>query len=141
MGEQTRGCRRPRPPVLLAAIFAILTSVVLVDLVPRFAPGLLRFEYAMADIRTSLLSDQLPSQHPHVAIVGITDQTLSDYKMRLPIDRALLARLVEAVDAAGAKVIGVDILFYRTAPVDNEEMFVAAIKRATATVVLAPADA
>jgi CHASE2 domain-containing sensor protein len=127
-------------PVLLAAIFAILTSVVLVDLVPRLAPGLLRFEYAMADVRTSMLSDQLPSQHPHVAIVGITDQTLSDYKTRLPIDRALLSRLVEAVDAAGAKAIGIDLLFYRAVPADNDEMFISALKAAKAKVVLAAAD-
>src|SRR5262245_3174823 len=92
----------PRP-LLLAVIVAALASVLLVDIVPRYAPGLLRFEYALADMRTALLSDQLPSEHPDVAIVGITDQTLNDYKMRLPIDRVLLSRLVEAVDAAGAK--------------------------------------
>ena len=92
------------------------------------------------DVRTALLSDQLPSQHPHVAIVGITDQTLSDYKMRLPIDRTLLSRLVDAIDAAGAKVIGIDLLFYRTTPADNDEMLIDAVKRARAKVVLAVAD-
>jgi adenylate cyclase len=129
----------PRP-VLLAAIIAVLASFVLVDLVPRYAPGLLRFEYAMGDFRTSLLSDQLPSQHPHVAVVGITDETLNDYKTRLPIDRTLLARVVEAIDAAGAKVIGLDLLFYRTAPADNEEVLIDALKRARAKIVLAAAD-
>ena len=129
----------PRP-LLLAGVVAILTSVLLADVMPRYTPGLLRFEHALADVRTSALSDQLPSQHPHVAIVGITDQTLSEYKTRLPIDRALLARLVDAIDAAGAKVIGIDILFFRTAPADNEDMLIAAIKRAKAKVVLAAAD-
>src|SRR5262245_9568666 len=83
-------------PFLLAGIAAVLASVLLVDVVPRYAPGLLRFEHAMADVRTSFLSDQLPSQHPQVAIVGITDETLGDLKTRLPLDRALLARLVDA---------------------------------------------
>jgi adenylate cyclase len=129
----------PRP-VLLASIIAVLASIVLVDLVPRYAPGLLRFEYAMGDFRTSLLSDQLPSQHPSVAVVGITDQTLNDYKVRLPIDRTLLARVVEAIDAAGAKVIGLDLLFYRTVPADNDEMLIDALKKARAKVVLAAAD-
>ena len=129
----------PRP-VLLAAVFAILTSVLLVDVVPRFAPGLLRFEYALADFRTAMLSDQLPSQHPDVAIIGITDETLSEYKTRLPIDRMLLARLVEAADAAGVKAIGLDLLFYRTAPADNEEMLISALKNARAKIVLAAAD-
>jgi CHASE2 domain-containing sensor protein len=136
---EAKGGILPRP-VLLAALFAILVSILLVDLVPRYAPGLLRFEHAMGDARTSLLSDQLPSQYPHAAIVGFTDRTLDDYKMRLPIDRALLARTVEAVDAAGAKVIGIDLLFYRTAPADNEEMLIDALKNARAKVVLAAAD-
>ena len=77
---------------------------------------------------------------PTSPIVAITDQTLSEYKTRLPIDRALLARLIEAIDAAGAKVIGIDILFFRTAPADNEELLIEAIKRAKAKVVLAAAD-
>jgi adenylate cyclase len=126
--------------MLLAGVFAVLTTLLLADLMPRYAPGLLRFEHAMADFRTSFLSDRLASQHPHVAIVGISDQTLSDFKTRLPIDRHLLARLVDAIDAAGAKVIGIDILFYRTAPVDNEDMLIDAIRRAKAKVVLAAAD-
>jgi len=129
----------PRP-LLLSGIVAILASLLLADVMPRYTPGLLRFEHALADVRTSALSDQLPSQHPHVAVVAITDQTLSEYKTRLPIDRALLARLVDAIDAADAKVIGIDILFFRTAPADNEEMLIAAIKRAKARVDLAAAD-
>ena len=61
-----------------------------------YAPGLLRFEHVLGDVRTAYLSDRLPSQHPHVAIVSITDDTLKDSKVRQPIDRALLARLVDA---------------------------------------------
>src|SRR3974390_2911669 len=104
--QASRG--RRAPPILLAALFAVLTTLLLADLMPRFAPGLLRFEHVMGDVRTHLLSDRLPSQHPNVAILAITDQTLSGYKTRLPIDRALLAHIVDALDAAGAAVIGLD---------------------------------
>jgi len=127
-------------PLLLAVIFAVFASFLLVDLVPQYAPGLLRFEYALGDARTSLLSDQLPSQYPHVAVVGITDQSLRNYKTRLPIDRALLARVVQAADAAGAKVIGIDMLFARIVPPDNEEMLISALRNARAKVVIAAAD-
>ena len=99
----------PRP-FLLCAVFAVLATLLVAEIVPRYAPGLLRFEHMLGDVRTAYLSDRLPSQHPHVAIVSITDETLKDSKVRQPIDRALLARLVDAVDAAGAKVIGIDIL-------------------------------
>jgi len=137
-GDLDRGVF-PRP-LLLATIVAVLVSILLVDIVPRYAPGLLRFEYALADMRTALLSDQLPSQHPNVAIVGITDESLADYKIRLPIDRALLTKVVQAVDDAGVKVIGLDFLFYRTTPADNDDMLIAALKGARAKVVLAAAD-
>ena len=104
-----------RRPLILSAIFAVLSTLLLADLAPRFAPGLLRFEHYMGDVRTAFLSDQLPSQHPQVAIVAITDDTLAGYKTFLPVDRHLLARLVDAVDAAGAKVIGLDFLFAASA--------------------------
>ena len=129
-----------RRPVVLSAIFAVLTTLLLADLAPRYAPGLLRFEHYMGDVRTALLSDQLPSQHPSVAIVGITDDTLSGYKTYLPVDRHLLARLVDAIDAAGAKVIGLDFLFAASVPEDHEMMLVDAIRRARAKIVLAAAD-
>lgn len=129
----------PRP-VFLAGVVAVLASLLLADLMPTYAPGLLRFEHALGDVRTLFLSDQHASQHPHVAIVGITDQTIADYKTRLPIDRALLASLIDAIDAAGAKAIGIDLLFFRTAPADNEDKFIAAIRRTKTKVVLAAAD-
>jgi CHASE2 domain-containing sensor protein len=75
-----------------------------------------------------------------VAIVAITDDTLAGYKTFLPIDRHLLARVVDALDAAGAKVIGLDFLFAAPAPDDNELLLIDAVRRAKAKVVLAAAD-
>jgi adenylate cyclase len=100
----------------------------------------LRFEHAMGDLRTAAMSDRLPSQHPMVAVVGVTDDTLRDYKARLPIDADLLARSIDAIDAAGAKAIGIDVLFVRTARPENEGHLIAAIRRAKAKIVLAAAD-
>jgi CHASE2 domain-containing sensor protein len=116
-----------RRPLVLSAIFAVLSTLLLADLAPRFAPGLLRFEHYMGDVRTAILSDQLASQHPQVAIVAITDDTLAGYKTFLPV-------------AAGAKVIGLDFLFAASAPDDNELLLIDAIRRARAKVVLAAAD-
>lgn len=129
----------PRP-FLLCAVFAVLATLLFAEIVPRYAPGLLRFEHVLGDVRTAYLSDRLPTQHPHVAIVSVTDETLKDSKVRQPIDRAMLARLVAAIDTAGAKVIGIDILSARIPPPDGEEFYVDAIRRARAQVVLAAAD-
>ena len=128
-----------RRPLIWSGVFALLATLLLTDLAPRYAPGLLRFEHYLGDVRTALLSDQLPSQHPSVAIVAITDDTLAGYRTYLPVDRDLLARVIEAVDAAGAKVIGLDFLF--TSPADGSEiLLIEAIRRARAKVVLAAAD-
>jgi adenylate cyclase len=129
----------PRP-LLLAVLVALVTTLLLADLMPRYAPGLLRMEHALADARTALLSDRLPSQHPRVAIVAITDRTLDDYKVRLPIDRLLLAKLVDAVDAAGAQAIGIDVLFYRTGSAGDDDALITAIRHAHAKVVVAAGD-
>jgi CHASE2 domain-containing sensor protein len=126
--------------MLLAAVFAVLATLFLADLMPRLTPGLLRFEHAMADWRTAMFSDRQETQHPKVAVVGINDQTLSEFKTRIPIDRGLLAKVIDAVDAAGAKVIGIDILFFRPAPGDNEQALIAALRRARAKVVLGAGD-
>ena len=75
----------PRP-LLLSAVFALLSTLLLAFLLPLWAPGLLRFEHAMGDLRTSWMSDRLPSQHPLIAVVAVTDETLESYKTRLPLD-------------------------------------------------------
>ncbi len=129
----------PRP-FLLGSVFALLSTLLLAEVLPRYAPGLLRLDHTMGDVRIANLSDRLPSQHPRVAIVRINDETLKDLKVRQPIDRALLARLVEAVDEAGAKAIGIDLLFTQLTPPDNEGELLAALRRAKAKVVLAAAD-
>src|SRR5262245_10384015 len=134
------GAKRMRRPLILSAIFAVLATLLLADLAPRYAPGLLRFEHYMGDVRTALLSDQLPSQHPSVAILAITDDTLAGYRTYLPVDRDLLARVVEAVDAAGAKAIGLDFLFTSPATDGSDVLLIDAIRRARAKVVLAAAD-
>lgn len=128
-------------PLLLAILFAVLFTLLLAEVVPRYAPGLLRFEHMLGDVRTSFLSDRLPSQHPQIALVAITDDTLKDSKVRQPIDRTLLTRLVDAIDAAGPRVIGIDMLMGRLPPPDNEASFIEAIRRAKAKVVLAAGDA
>ena len=137
--SQKGRARFPRP-LLLSAIFALLSTLLLAFLLPLLAPGLLRFEHAMGDLRTAWMSDRLPSQHPLIAVVGVTDETLNGYKARLPIDPGVLARTIDAIDAAGAKAIGLDVLFVRTARPDHEGELIAAIRRAKAKIVLAAAD-
>lgn len=107
--------------------------------VPQFLPWVLRFEHATADWRTALLSDRLDAPHPDIAVVTISSATLRDYA-NSPIDRGLLARIVAAVDAAGAKVIGLDVYFLKATEPAKDQALVEALKSAKAKVVLGAWD-
>ena len=107
--------------------------------VPQFLPWVLRFEHATADWRTALLSDRLPGPHPEIAVVSITNATLRDYA-NSPVDRGLLARTVAAIDAAGAKVIGIDVYFLKATEAAKDQALVAALVGAKAKVVLGAWD-
>ncbi len=52
-------------------------------------------------------------RNDRIIIIGITEETLARLPYRSPIDRAFLARLIDALAAAQPKAIGLDILFDR----------------------------
>lgn len=79
---------------------------------PAFAPWVLRFEHWTADWRTAYLSGRAQAPNPMIAVVIINDETLKDLPSS-PIDRGLLAKLVTAIKDAGARKIGLDILFLK----------------------------
>lgn len=116
----------------LAALVALL-------FVPAFAPWILRFEHWTADWRTAYLSDRPLTQHDRVALVVINDDTLKDYPSS-PVDRGLLARIVSAVDAGGARAIGLDILFLKKTEDGKDQTLSAALRTAKADIVLGAVD-
>ena len=90
-------------------------------LLPRMAPALLQMEHWTADWRSALFSDQLSSQHPGIAIITISEKTLANYPYRSPIDRGLLSELVKFADSAGAKAVGLDIIFDQATETDKDQ--------------------
>lgn len=104
------------------------------------APNMVNFVNRLADWRTSLLSDRESGLHPHVAVVLISDKTLDDYPYTVPLDRLLLTRLVQALDAAGAKVIVPDVFFVKPTDPERDEGLLSALRDAKSTVVLAALD-
>jgi len=101
---------------------------------------LLWLDHWSADWRTLFLSDKPETQHPRLALVVVTEETLQDYPYRAPVDRELLARLVSTLDAAGASTIGIDFLFLKATEPDKDEKLVRAIRAAKARIVIAAAD-
>lgn len=100
-------------------------------LAPSFAPWLLRFEHWTADWRTAFLCAQAPNPNPRLAVVIINDETLKDLPSS-PIDRALLARLVATIRDAGAKVIGLDVLFLKKTEEAKDKELIETLKASPA---------
>jgi adenylate cyclase len=90
------------------------------------------------DWRTALFSRKEPQTRKDIALLYIGDRTLAQYLYQLPLDRGLLAQIVHALDAAGAKVIGLDVILDR--PTDKDDLLVDAIRTSKTPVVLGAID-
>ena len=97
-------------------------------------------EHWTGDKRTALFAYRPETQHPNIALVTITHETMAAYPYRLPINRSLLAALVTALDNAGARTIGLDFLFLKSTEPRRDDELVAAIKASNTPVVVAAAD-
>jgi len=89
-----------------------------------------------ADLRTALLSKRPASQHKQIVLVYVTDETLKRFTYTAPTDRGFLASLVRTIDAAGAKVIGLDFILDRPTEPGKDDDLVGAVRDAKAKVVL-----
>ena len=123
----------------LAAAIGAVGFIAALLAAPALNPEYLRLGHWSTDWRSALLSPRLDAPHDRVAFVAINDATLKDY-ISSPIDRGLLARVVRAVDAAGAKAIGVDVVFLKRTDPDKDDGLVAAIREAKAEVLLGADD-
>lgn len=134
--------RRVRMSLLLIGWLACAAGITAgLTLVARQTALLKSVEHWTSDWRTALLADRAPSQHERVAVILVDDDTMHGYPYRSPIDRGLLARLVEAIDAAGARVIALDFLFDQPTEPDKDRQLLAAVRKAADKVVMGSADA
>ena len=74
------------------------------------------------------------------SIVKIDETTIAQYPYRVPVDRGLIARLVQVIDAAGPATIAIDVLFLKKTELAKDEALIEAIKSAKAPIVLAVGD-
>lgn len=128
-----------RPSFLMAAVLGILvaSAVAALSLQTR---ALSSIEHWSGDWRSALLADRAPSQHQRVAVVLVDDDTLFGLPYRSPVDRALLARLVAVIDAAGASVVGLDFLFDQSTEPSKDTQLLEQLRRTKAKVVLGSVD-
>ncbi len=91
--------------------FALIVLGVAAALVilPRVLPPLRVMETLLEDLRITYFTPAEP-QHRDIVIIGIDEDTLARLPYRSPIDREFLAGVVTALEAAGVRAIGLDIL-------------------------------
>lgn len=96
---------------LLMAVLASLAVFTLV-LSGHGSSLLQRLEHGYADLRTSLLSDKISADHNDITIISVGENvssTRATFGQRVDIDRGQLAALIEALDGAAPRAIGIDI--------------------------------
>ena len=75
----------------------------------NFAP-LKKLEVTVKDIRITALQPP-EEQSSEIVIAAITEETVSMFPYRSPIDREFIASLIKILETKGAKAVGIDILF------------------------------
>ena len=70
----------------------------------------------------------------------VSESALRDYPYTSPVDRQLIADLVDRLDALGAKTIGLDFVFDRPSEPDKDRNLIRSIRSAKANIVLAALD-
>ncbi len=89
-------------------VISLLAGALAVLIVTNFGP-LRHLEIVTGDMRIAAMSP--PSeQSKDIVVVAIDEGTLAQFPYRSPVDREFVAKLIQAMERKGAKVIGVDIL-------------------------------
>jgi CHASE2 domain-containing sensor protein len=122
-----------------SSVYAVGAAIA--ALVGFFASGLAQgIDHWSTDLQIAYLSDRLPAQHARIALIVVSDDTLKDHAYTSPVDRELIADLVDRVDVAGAKAIGVDFIFDRPTETAKDSRLIDSIRKARSSVVLAALD-
>lgn len=132
----------PTFPKLRLVIFSLCLLVVTLLIILAPEQDWLPLEHSSDDLRVALLSDRLPGAHPKIAVITINEETLSyfgvDSQVR-PLDREMLRKIIERIDASDALGIGLDIYFARPSREgerDKDEALIKALKDSPKKIVL-----
>ena len=104
---------------LSGALISLLTTAFTFTVIENVSLVMLA-ENHLSDVRVTMLSPPRP-QSPNIAVVLITDETLANYPYRSPLDRLLIANLLNELEQAGAAAIGINVLFDRPTEPDKDQ--------------------
>jgi CHASE2 domain-containing sensor protein len=118
------------------SLLGVLVGSVLLSVLTDFPHD---SQHWTADLVTSIFSTRPNSHHESIVLVEVSDDTLTGppyVPYVSPVDRALLEKLICAVDRAGAKVIGLDIILDRRTELNKDETLRRALHHTRAKIVV-----
>jgi len=71
-----------------------------------------------------------------IVIVTINEDTLATLAYRSPIDRAFLAELIQKIDAANPRAIGIDLLIDQPSEPEKDSVFIQTLEAAKAPIIV-----
>lgn len=103
---------------ILSTLAIVASTTLGAFFLPYSVPALRGVEYAAEDARSSLFrAPEAPD--PNVVLVTVTEETLSGYPYRDPVDRGLLADLLRNLADASPRAIGLYLAF--TGPTEPDK--------------------
>lgn len=115
--NQTR--RRARQLGIVA-----VSTLIVVSLVSQLTAWKM-LDLRLFDYFSTFRHQSLPQEGP--IIVAIDEPSLADINIQWPWPRNLHARLIQSLRAAGAKAIGIDIIFAEPSVIENDDALAAAL--------------
>lgn len=131
---------RRRVRDLLEAALVVVVVFAATASAPRWVPLLGLTEAWIADARGALLAPAEP-RNEAIVVLAIDAASLKPFAYLSPVDRGLIADAVEALGRAGAKAVGLDILFDRPTEPDKDARLHAALRAFPGPAVVAYATA
>lgn len=116
---------RPYLTGTLVAVFAAVFATLGV----QYLSFLSSLENIGRDIRVGALSPPMP-QSKDIVIAALTEETVTQFAYRSPVDRAFLANLIKTLEAKGAREIAVDVLFDQPTEPAKDELLKTTIREA-----------
>lgn len=93
----------------------------------------------LGDLRVAGLSEKMDRRHD-IVVVTITEETISRMPYRSPIDRDLFSEVLEHLNDAGVRAVGMDILFDQPTEPQKDRRFAAVVARFKPPLVVGWAD-
>lgn len=112
---------------LLSALgVAVLATAISIFIVKSM--GILaHMETVSEDIRVAAIQAPMP-QSKEIVVIGINEETLSQFPYRSPIDRAFLADLLVKLSEKGPRAIGLDVLLDQPTEVEKDRLLAKTIR-------------